>query len=87
MKHPATAAYNSKFQYPKLQALGVFGLCQLHAFTTYLRAHLSPSHFQIVVRSVVMVMGSAMVGALAVATFFGSTFIFGVLFEFLMTTI
>ena len=28
------------------QALGTFGLCQLYAFAQYLRAQLSPAHFE-----------------------------------------
>ena len=56
-----------------IQALGVFGLCQLYSFVQYLRARLSAEHFGLVVRSLVAAMATGMIGALVVATALGST--------------
>jgi hypothetical protein len=44
----------------------------LYAFTSYLHANLSSAHFTVLVRSVVTVMAIGMVGALTIATMFGS---------------
>lgn len=58
-----------------LQALGVFGLCQLVAFTQYLRSNLSKEHFELVVRTVVMMMGMVMVAGMGIAAALGSEFL------------
>ena len=36
-----------------LQALGVFGLCQIHAFVDYVRARLSKEQFDVLFKRVV----------------------------------
>lgn len=36
------------------QALGVFGLCQLHCFVDYIRSKMSPEDFQVLFKAVVM---------------------------------
>ena len=36
-----------------IQALGIFGLCQIHAFVDYLRFRLSSKHFEILFKSLV----------------------------------
>uniref|UniRef100_A0A1I7X666 Dolichyl-diphosphooligosaccharide--protein glycosyltransferase subunit STT3A n=1 Tax=Heterorhabditis bacteriophora TaxID=37862 RepID=A0A1I7X666_HETBA len=51
-------------------ALGVFGLCQLVAFSRWLRCHLSVDHFTLLFRSVILAAGGIMFATLALATFF-----------------
>ncbi|XP_018013732.1 dolichyl-diphosphooligosaccharide--protein glycosyltransferase subunit STT3A [Hyalella azteca] len=47
-------------------ALGVFGLCQIHAFVDYVRARLPKDHFDVLFRGVVTtVAGVAVLGAVA----------------------
>ena len=58
-----------------MQALGVFGLCQIHAFVDYLRSHLSRDQFNLLFRSLVLLTGSIAFGAAAVATALGSILI------------
>ncbi|KAK4809396.1 hypothetical protein QYF61_009651 [Mycteria americana] len=40
-----------------MAALGVFGLCQIHAFVDYLRSKLNPQQFEILFRSVISLVG------------------------------
>jgi len=51
-------------------ALGVFGLCQIHAFVDYLRFRLSSSHFEILFKSLVLLSASvaASIGAILTVT-------------------
>ncbi|KAK6174523.1 hypothetical protein SNE40_017783 [Patella caerulea] len=51
-----------------MAALGVFGLCQIHAFVDYLRSKLSVEQFNLLFKSLVLISGSVMFGAAAVAT-------------------
>merc|ERR1719354_1555892 len=45
-----------------MAALGIFGLCQIHAFVDYLRYRLSPSYFEILFKSLIVI--SATVAAI-----------------------
>lgn len=55
-----------------LQAFGVFGLCQIHAFIDYLRSKLSQSHFDLLFRTlaITVTVAAAIVGG--TLTFLGS---------------
>lgn len=54
-----------------MAALGVFGLCQIHAFVDYVRSKLSTEQFNILFRSLVLVAGIISMGAFGVATALG----------------
>ena len=54
------------------QALGVFGLCQIHTFVDYLRSKLSTEQFGTLFRSLVLLAGSITALSAAVATATGS---------------
>jgi hypothetical protein len=54
------------------QALGVFGLCQIHAFVDYVRSRLSKEQFDILFRFVVLVAGVIGLAAFGIATALGS---------------
>jgi len=41
-----------------MAALGIFGLCQIHAFVDYLRYRLSPTYFEILFKSLVFISGA-----------------------------
>ncbi|NXE17185.1 STT3A glycosyltransferase, partial [Lophotis ruficrista] len=49
-----------------MAALGVFGLCQIHAFVDYLRSKLNPQQFEILFRSVISLVGFVLLTAGAV---------------------
>ncbi|XP_011269958.1 hypothetical protein CAOG_08388, partial [Capsaspora owczarzaki ATCC 30864] len=51
-----------------MAALGVFGLVQLTAFTNYVRSNLSPEQFNALFRSVILVIGGALLAVGAVLT-------------------
>ncbi|XP_065652566.1 dolichyl-diphosphooligosaccharide--protein glycosyltransferase subunit STT3A isoform X2 [Hydra vulgaris] len=53
-----------------MAALGIFGLCQIHAFVDYLRYRLSPAHFEVLFKSLVIIAASlaASVGAILTVT-------------------
>ncbi|KAI1230815.1 hypothetical protein IHE44_0008697 [Lamprotornis superbus] len=53
-----------------MAALGVFGLCQIHAFVDYLRSKLNPQQFEILFRSVISLVGFVLlsVGAVLMLT-------------------
>ncbi|XP_044137932.1 dolichyl-diphosphooligosaccharide--protein glycosyltransferase subunit STT3A [Bufo gargarizans] len=53
-----------------MAALGVFGLCQIHAFVDYLRSKLNPQQFEILFRSVISLVGFLLltVGAVLMLT-------------------
>ncbi|XP_023221921.1 dolichyl-diphosphooligosaccharide--protein glycosyltransferase subunit STT3A-like [Centruroides sculpturatus] len=53
-----------------MAALGVFGLCQLHAFVDYVRARLPKEHFEVLFKTVVILIGglSCVVGAVLTIT-------------------
>lgn len=53
-----------------MAALGVFGLCQIHAFVDYLRSKLNPQQFEILFRSVISLVGFALltIGAVLMLT-------------------
>ena len=55
-----------------LQALGVFGLCQIHAFVDYVRSKLSSEQFNLLFRSIVLLVGIVGTVAAAIATATGS---------------
>lgn len=55
-----------------LQALGVFGLCQIHAFIDYVRSRLNAEQFNVLFRSMVLLVGILGTAAAAVATATGS---------------
>lgn len=55
-----------------LQALGVFGICQLYAFVNYLRSKMTPDNFQILFQSLIFALAFAGIAAGVVATLLGS---------------
>ncbi|MCG8621283.1 MAG: dolichyl-diphosphooligosaccharide--protein glycosyltransferase subunit STT3 [Proteobacteria bacterium] len=55
-----------------LQAFGVFGLCQIHAFIDYLRSKLSQSHFEILFRTLAITVTVAAIVVGGALTFLGS---------------
>lgn len=66
---------DSLMQASSLQALGVFGLCQIHAFIDYIRSKLSKDYFEILFKAVVFTIlsGAALVGIILTIT--GTLFI------------
>ena len=54
-----------------LQAIGVFGLCQMHAFVDYLRSKLSESDFEVLFRGLIVSTVSVSLSLGAVLTFTG----------------
>jgi len=54
------------------QALGVFGLCQIHAFVDYVRSRLTKEQFHILFRSLVLFAAVTGLSAFGVATALGS---------------
>lgn len=55
-----------------MAALGVFGLCQIHAFVDYLRSKLNPQQFEILFRSVISLVGFVLLSVGAVLMLTGS---------------
>ena len=55
-----------------LQALGVFGLCQIHAFVDYVHSRLTKEQFNILFRSLVLFAAVTGLSAFGVATALGS---------------
>uniref|UniRef100_A0A914RRP4 Uncharacterized protein n=1 Tax=Parascaris equorum TaxID=6256 RepID=A0A914RRP4_PAREQ len=55
-----------------LQAFGVFGLCQLVAFATWLRSKMSEENFQLLFRSILLAVAALIAMAVAAAAFLGS---------------
>ena len=55
-----------------LQAFGVFGLCQIHAFIDYLRSKLSQSHFELLFRTLAITVAVAVIIVGGTLTFLGS---------------
>lgn len=54
-----------------MAALGVFGLCQIYAFSWYVRSKLSREQFNLLFRTLALIVGIAGTAAFGVATFFG----------------
>ena len=54
------------------QALGVFGLCQIHSFIDYVRSKLTKEQFEILFKFLVLVSGAVALLAFGVATAMGS---------------
>jgi len=54
------------------QALGVFGLCQIHAFVDYVHSRLTREQFHILFRGLVLFAAVAGLSSFGIATFFGS---------------
>ena len=54
-----------------MAALGVFGLCQIHAFVDYLRYRLSASYFEILFKSLVVMSGTVAALIAAILTITG----------------
>jgi len=61
-----------------LQAFGVFGLCQIHAFVDYVRSRLTHEQFTLLLKTIVMVVGgaAAVVGGVLTATGESASFIY-----------
>ncbi len=59
-----------------LQAFGVFGLCQIHAFLDYIRSKLSRAQFDTLFWSFVILVTSTAVVVGGTLTFLGSKFAF-----------
>ena len=55
-----------------LQAFGVFGLYQIHAFIDYLRSKLSQSHFELLFRTLAITVTVAAIIVGGALTFLGS---------------
>jgi len=55
-----------------MAALGVFGLCQIHAFVDYLRSKLNPQQFEVLFRSVISLVGFVLLTIGAVLMLTGS---------------
>jgi len=55
-----------------VQALGVFGLCQIHAFVDYVHSRLTKEQFTILFRSLVILAAIAGFSAFGIATVLGS---------------
>ena len=55
-----------------LQAFGVFGLCQIHAFIDYLRSKLSQSHFDLLFRTLAVTVAVAAITVGGTLTFLES---------------
>ena len=53
-----------------VQALGIFGLCQIHAFVDYLRYRLTPSYFEILFKSLIIISATVagIIGAILTIT-------------------
>ena len=53
-----------------LQAFGVFGLCQIHAFVDYVRSRMTYEQFSLLLRTIVTVVGgtAVVVGGVLTAT-------------------
>lgn len=56
-------------------ALGVFGLCQILAFAQWMRSKMSEDKFQVIFRSVLLLVGFTAATLLVVATFLQSMFL------------
>lgn len=56
-----------------MAALGVFGLCQIHAFVDYLRSKLNPQQFEVLFRSVISLVGFVLLTTGAVLMLTGSS--------------
>jgi len=54
-----------------MAALGVFGLCQIHAFVDYLRYRLSPSYFETLFNSLLMLTGGIVAAIVGILTITG----------------
>merc|ERR1719422_1222715 len=54
-----------------MAALGVFGLCQIHAFVDYLRSRMSKDNFNLLFKSLVLLVGSVVLAAAGIATALG----------------
>jgi dolichyl-diphosphooligosaccharide--protein glycosyltransferase len=54
------------------QALGVFGLCQIYSFVEYLRSRLSHEQFNLLFKTLTLLVGGVAFGAAAIATALGS---------------
>ena len=53
---------------PALQALGVFGLCQIHAFVDYVRSKLTDRQFQLLFKTMTILVGVSAVVAVVILT-------------------
>ncbi len=54
-----------------MQAFGIFGLCQIHAFVDYLRSRLNRDQFNLLFRSIVILFLAVTLGAAGIATALG----------------
>lgn len=54
-----------------MAALGVFGLCQIHGFVDYLRSKMTKDNFNLLFKSLVLLVGGVLFGAYAIATALG----------------
>jgi hypothetical protein len=58
--------------YVCVQALGVFGLCQIYAFVEYVRSKLTKEQFNVLLRAVVLVAAVAFGLTFGIASLLGS---------------
>lgn len=63
------------------QAFGVFGLCQIIAFTKWLRARMSEWNFQFLFRSTILFAACAIAMSVIVASYLGSKCLRRIFFE------
>lgn len=54
-----------------LQALGVFGLCQLHSFVDYIRSKMSQEDFEVLFKALVVTAASISVALFGILTITG----------------
>lgn len=55
-----------------MAAFGVFGLCQLYAFNSFIRSKLSQEYYSILFRSLVLFIGIISLSAIIILTIIGS---------------
>lgn len=55
-----------------MAAFGVFGLCQLYAFNSYIRSKLSTDHYNVLFRSLVLFIGIISLASIIILTMIGS---------------
>lgn len=69
---PVKRVFGNNAWFVPCQAFGVFGLCQIHAFVDYVRSKLSRSQFDLLFRSMVILLTVGVAVAGGALTFLGS---------------
>lgn len=55
-----------------MAAFGVFGLCQLHCFNSYIKSKLSSEQYDVLFRSLVLFIGGCSLASIIILTIIGS---------------